>query len=65
MKDSERIKRGIELASLVLSTNQVCNRSKMDEIELDRLNMMVKAARGMLSETAEYNPNDDDKAFPG
>lgn len=60
---NNREKAGIELAALVISANQICDRSKLDDIELVRLNRMVKAARGILVDTAEYDKNDDSKAF--
>ena len=63
MRDKEIADKGRELAALVISANQTCNRSKLDEIELERLNVMVDAARGMLTETAEYAQGDDSKAF--
>ena len=63
MNDREQAKKGIELAALVISANQTCNRSKLDKIELERLEVMVNAARGMLNESAEYVPSDDQEYF--
>lgn len=63
MNDRETAKKGRELASYVISMNQVCDRSRLDELELERLNKLVEIARSMFADPGEYNPGEDDKSF--
>ena len=63
MNDREQAKKGIELAALVISANQTRNRSKLDKIELERQDVMVNAARGILKDSEGYVPSDDQAYF--
>ena len=63
MNDKYLAEKGKELAALVISANQVCDRSKMEDIELERLDKLVELARSMCVDTGEYCQEDDDKSF--
>lgn len=56
MKDTTEQGKG--LARKVLSPNQVCDRSKLDKIELEHLNDIVEHARSLTAYSGEYQAED-------
>ena len=42
-----------ELAESVLAMSEVCDRSKLDDLELEKLEIVVKAARTMFVDQGE------------
>jgi len=63
MNDREIAETGKELARKIISLNQVCDKSKMDDIELERLNDLVEHARTMFVDPGEYDSSQDDPSF--
>lgn len=61
MSDFE--KEAKKLASLVVSMNQSCDRSRLTDIELERLEVVVNAARGILDDPCEYDKKEDLEYF--
>ena len=63
MNNEETILTAKKLAKKVLDLNMVCDKSKLQKIELERLNDLVEHARTMFADASSYNPADDDKSF--
>lgn len=59
MEDREKAKIGVELARRVINLSHQCDRSKLDQIELDRLNEVVELSRAMFCDSGEYLKEDD------
>lgn len=63
MNDREVAEKGRKLAAEIISLNQICDRSRLDDLELEKLNSLVEIARSMCVDTGEYAQEQDDKSF--